>query len=67
MHIDAIRNEQHTIVSESPWFADLSQDALIMLLLAATIQTYTARGYLYRLGEKTTVIYCLLSGRLRRL
>ena len=65
MHIDAVQCDLHTIVRESPWFSDLPQDALFMLPQSATIKTYTAREYLYRLGEKTAVIYCLLSGRLR--
>ena len=65
MHIDAVQYDLHSIVRESPWFADLPQDALTMLLQSATIKTYTAREYLYRPGEKTSVIYCLLSGRLR--
>ena len=52
MHIDTVQYGLDSIVRESPWFSDLPQDALIMLLKLVIIETYTAREYLYRPGKK---------------
>lgn len=53
------------IIQESPWFLDLPQSALQRLSDAAQVKTYSAGDCLYRLGETTSSIYCLMSGRMR--
>ncbi|MDH3350723.1 MAG: Crp/Fnr family transcriptional regulator [Gammaproteobacteria bacterium] len=55
------------IIARSPWFADLPAKARQRLVEAARIRSYRKHSYLYTTGEKSTEIYCILSGRVRML
>jgi CRP-like cAMP-binding protein len=52
-------------IVQSPWFKDLPQDAINELVLAAKTTAYEHQTYLYRLGEQSHFIYCVLSGAVR--
>jgi CRP/FNR family cyclic AMP-dependent transcriptional regulator len=61
-------NENYSIpelVAECVWFKDLPADALDELSRAARIKYFSANSYLYKIGESTTDVFCLLSGHLR--
>jgi CRP-like cAMP-binding protein len=53
------------IVSRSPWFAELPNEALGRLAEAARIRTYRKNSYLYTTGEIGSEVFCVLSGRIR--
>lgn len=52
-------------VSRCVWFRDLPEDALEDLATAARVKYYSTNSYLYTIGEKTTDVFCLLSGHVR--
>ena len=53
------------IVADAPWFQNIPKEGREKLIQASHIKHFTARQYLYQVGETTASIYCLLSGRLR--
>jgi CRP/FNR family cyclic AMP-dependent transcriptional regulator len=55
------------IISESPWFQGLPDDALARLAEAARVRSFRKNSYLYTSGETGSEIYCILSGRVRLL
>ena len=55
------------IISRSPWFQGLPENALARLAEAARIRSYRKNSYLYTSGEMGSEVYCLLSGRVRLL
>jgi CRP/FNR family cyclic AMP-dependent transcriptional regulator len=55
------------IISRSPWFEGLPAKAQARLADAARIRSYRKNSYLYTTGEKSSEIYCILSGRVRLL
>ena len=65
MTIDAGQYNIDKIIREFPWFSHLPHKALQKLAVSAQIKRYATSDYLYRVGEKTSSVYCLLSGRLR--
>ena len=52
-------------IKHSPWFKDLPSDAINELVKAAKATAYEHQTYLYRLGEQSNFIYCVLSGAVR--
>lgn len=52
-------------IKHSPWFKDLPNDAIEELVAAAKATAYEHQSYLYRLGEQSHFIYCVLSGAVR--
>ncbi|ARN75049.1 Crp/Fnr family transcriptional regulator [Oceanicoccus sagamiensis] len=61
------KNETHIYeeVSRCVWFKDLPDSELEALATAARIKYYSTNSYLYTIGEKTTDVFCLLSGHVR--
>jgi len=55
------------IISRSPWFTGLPEDAHRRLAEGARIRSYRKNSYLYSIGETSSDIYCVLSGRVRML
>ena len=58
-------NDFIEFIAASRWFTDLPADGLGRLAEAATVKQYAVNHRLYTLGEPTTEIYGLLSGRVR--
>lgn len=52
-------------ITQSPWFKDLPADAIQELVLAAKATAFEQQTYLYRLGEQSHYVYCVLSGAVR--
>lgn len=65
MRADSHQNDLFRVIQESPWFLGLPASALQYLADAAQLKSFSANDYLYRLGEVTSSIYCLMSGRIR--
>ena len=55
------------IIAQSPWFIDLPEKAQKRLADSARVRTYRKNSYLYTSGEKSSEVYCILSGRVRLL
>jgi CRP/FNR family cyclic AMP-dependent transcriptional regulator len=55
------------VISRSPWFENLPGEAHERLAAASRIRSYRKNSYLYTTGEKSTEIFCILSGRVRML
>ena len=53
------------ILKASDWFAGVADDGLAELADAAQIRHIKASQRLYKMGDKTSSLYCLLSGRVR--
>ncbi len=53
------------IVSRSPWFSELSGEGMQQLVDASQIRVYEKNAYLYRTGDVSGDVYCVLSGRIR--
>lgn len=53
------------LVAECVWFQGLPAVALDELSRAARVKYYSPNSYLYKIGERTTDVFCLLSGHLR--
>ena len=53
------------IIARSPWFEGAPDAALDKLAEAATIKSLPANSFIYTQGQKTTEVYCVVSGRLR--
>ena len=52
-------------IANSSWFADIPEDAIERLVESAVVRKMPVNSYIYSQGEKTTEIYCILSGRVR--
>ena len=52
-------------IAAGPWFQDVPQEGLERLAQAATLKSLPVNHRLYSLGEPTTEIYGLVSGRVR--
>ena len=53
------------VLAQCPWFQELPGSALEKLAAAALIKGYAPHSYLYTIGEKSTELYCVLSGKIR--
>jgi CRP/FNR family cyclic AMP-dependent transcriptional regulator len=53
------------VVQRSPWFAGIPEEGINKLVTAAQVKQWPAGSCLYAAGESTTVIHCVLSGRVR--
>lgn len=67
MNADARDYDIVGIIAHAPWFSDLPAAARQRLVEAARIRSYRKNSFLYTTGEKSTEIYCILSGRVRML
>jgi CRP/FNR family cyclic AMP-dependent transcriptional regulator len=67
MKVNASDYDIAGIISESPWFQGLPDDALARLAEAARVRSFRKNSYLYTSGEIGSEIYCILSGRVRLL
>ncbi|MEH6518925.1 MAG: Crp/Fnr family transcriptional regulator [Halioglobus sp.] len=52
-------------VVNSAWFQDLPDTAIDALATAAQIKPFPVNSFIYSQGEKTTELYCIISGRVR--
>jgi|TARA_B110000914_G_scaffold74382_1_gene65396 CRP/FNR family cyclic AMP-dependent transcriptional regulator len=52
-------------IQTSPWFQNIPSQGVEKLVQSAQVKHLAAQQYLYQVGENTTSIYCILSGRLR--
>lgn len=57
--------EIEKLISQSAWFAGLPQSAIDELASVAKTVAHDDQTYLYRLGEQSHCIYCILSGGVR--
>ena len=55
------------VISRSPWFEGLPDEAHERLAESARIRNYRKNSYLFTTGEVSTDVYCILSGRVRLL
>jgi CRP/FNR family cyclic AMP-dependent transcriptional regulator len=53
------------LVAVCVWFQGLPAEALDELSTAARVKYFSPNSYLYKIGESTTDVFCLLSGHLR--
>ena len=58
-------NEIEKAINHSPWFQGLPQEAVAELIESAKTVPHEDQTYLYRLGEQSHTIYCVLSGSVR--
>lgn len=52
-------------LTRSPWFQGLPSAAIKKLADGARVKQYAMNSYLYSVGEQTTEVFCVLSGRVR--
>ena len=55
------------IISQSPWFGELPDDAQQILVSAARIETYPKHAFLYTAGDTSSKVHCLVEGHVRAL
>jgi CRP/FNR family transcriptional regulator, cyclic AMP receptor protein len=53
------------VVQRCPWFEGIPEHGIDKLVAAAQVKQWPAGSCLYAVGESTTVIHCVLSGRVR--
>ena len=59
------RSQIQEIITRAAWFKELPDVAIQQLVARAYVKTYAANQFLYLIGEETTSVYCVLSGRVR--
>ncbi|MEM7276679.1 MAG: Crp/Fnr family transcriptional regulator [Pseudomonadota bacterium] len=52
-------------IASSPWFVDLPSSAIDLLCQQSRVREFEKNSYLFSIGETTTDVFCLLSGRVR--
>jgi CRP/FNR family cyclic AMP-dependent transcriptional regulator len=57
--------DSRAVIARSPWFEGLPDSALDRLATAAVIKDYPVSSYIYAMGQATTEIYGVVSGRVR--
>jgi CRP-like cAMP-binding protein len=67
MNADVRDHDIVGIIARSPWFEGLPGNAHKQLADAARIRSYRKNSYLYTIGEKSSDVFCILSGRIRLL
>lgn len=67
MNADVQDYDVVAVLSRSPWFTGLPAAAHERLAKSARIRAYRKNSYLYTIGETSSDIYCILSGRVRML
>ncbi len=67
MNKDAEHDRLTDAIGRSPWFEGLPGSALETLASAARVRQYEKHAYLFRTGESTNDLFCILRGRVRLL
>lgn len=67
MTADGQEHDVKEIVANSPWFEGLPDEAHQALATGAKIRSYRKNSYIFTIGETSSDVYCVLSGRVRLL
>jgi len=65
MVFDANKPDFYAIVERSPWFSILPSEAKTTLASAAKLDEHATGSFIFNIGDTTTHIFCILSGRVR--
>ena len=65
MPLTLTQHEFEQIISRSPYFANIPDSAAHELVAASKIVEYKTNEFIFTIGEVTTFVFCILSGRVR--